>query len=556
MNDLAASNQHWNFANVWEGVASVVPDRPALLHDGRAISWAEFDRRSNALARFLLDRGAVAGDKLAIYAYNRPEWMITLAAAFKARLVPVNVNYRYRAEELAYILENSDSVAIIFEGCFTDSVAALVENNQSLTTLVQVADENPLAGFATSWDDALSGDDSPLDIERSGEDMVFLYTGGTTGMPKAVMWPQAALWGTLGGGGELLTGANKPADLDEHLSRVGDGDTVFLLPACPLMHGTGLFTAINSLVRGGCVVTLPSRSFDAQELWSSVERDRVQVISMVGDVFARPMLAALEERAAQSAAGGKKAYDLSSLVMMVSSGVMWTPETKEKLLDHHPGMALVDALGASEATGMGTSVQTAETKTETARFAVGDNVKVFTDDGLEVVPGSGERGRVARCGPIPAGYYKDPEKSAQTFPVINGVRYSMPGDYATVAEDGTLVLLGRGSQCINTGGEKVYPEELEEVLKRHPSVEDAAVVGLPDEKWGQAITALVTPAEGTQAGEDELRQHVRELLAAFKVPKRVFCVDSLGRTPAGKMDYKNVTARALELVDQDQAAGA
>lgn len=531
-------NGNWNLGDIFEGIAQVAPDREALLHEERSLTWGDLDRESNALARHLLSNGAESGDKVAIYSYNRPEFIVTLAACFKARLVPVNINYRYRDEELSYIFDNSDSVAVIFEGGFADNIARLRPGLPKLQQFVQLDDGSPSLDGATAWESIIASDSSALGNERSPDDMLFLYTGGTTGMPKGVMWRQTDIWTSLGGGGDPITAEGKPTDLEEHLAKIEQGEGLIrLLPACPLMHGTGLLTCINTLMLGGTVVTVGSHKLDADELWRAVEEKKVNFTAIVGDVFARPMLKAL----------GENSYDLSSLFLMVSSGVMWSPEIKKALLEHHPAMVLVDTLGSSEATGFGTSITTATESYNVGTFKIGDRVKVFTDDNREVEPGSEERGRIARSGAIPVGYYKDPEKSAQTFPTINGVRYSIPGDYAQVAADGTLTLLGRGSVCINTGGEKVFPEEVEEVLKRHTGVEDAAVVGLPDEKWGQAITALVTSAGDGQLDEADLREHVRTALAGYKVPKRIFTVESLGRSPAGKMDYKGVTARAKQL---------
>ena len=527
----------WNLGDIWEAVAGVLGDEPALLHADGAVSWSEFDRRSNALARYLLERDVEAGDKVAIYSYNRPEYLEAVFAAFKARLVPVNINYRYRAEELAYIFDNSDAVAVVFENDFAANLDSLRPGLDKVKAFVGIDDGRPRPDWADDYASVAAGPDGALGNQRSGDDLMFIYTGGTTGMPKGVMWRQEDVWVTLGGGGDLLTGEGKPAGIDEHLANVGRGQArMRLMPACPLMHGTGLLTAINALFMGGSIVTLPSRRLDAALLWSEVERHKVNAISIVGDVFARPMTKAL----------GERSYDLTSLAMIVSSGVMWSPEVKAEMLKHHPAMVLVDSLGSSEATGFGTSVTTAEQTVALGKFQVGNKVKVFDDELREIAPGSGKRGRVARSGNIPLGYYKDPAKTAETFPVIDGVRYSMPGDYAMVQGDGTLVLLGRGSVCINTGGEKVFPEEVEEVLKRHPSVEDAAVVGLPDEKWGQAITAMVQARPGRETDEGELREHVRSLLAAYKVPKRVFAVPDIGRSPSGKMDYRAVTRMARE----------
>ncbi len=528
----------WNIADILEALVDVRGDAPALLHGPRSVTWREFDRRSNALANRLRAAGARPNDKLAIYSYNRPEWVESMTAAFKARMVPVNINYRYREEELAYIFENSDSVAVVFESGFADHVESLRARLPKLNTFIQLNDGETRPPWAEDYEEIVAADPTPIDIERSGDDLLFIYTGGTTGMPKGVMWRQEDVWFSLGGGGDLLTGSGKPESLAQHAEHCAGGG-IRLIPCCPLMHGTGLLTALNALTMGGSLVTLPSHKFDPAELWHEVQDKQVNALSIVGDVFARPMIAELESTN----------YDLSSLTMIVSSGIMFSPECKQGLLHQHPGMMIIDSYGSSEATGLGLSVTSASGETEAAKFEIGNRVKVFTDDGREVEPGSGDRGRVGRAGYIPVGYYKDPKKTAETFITHQGVRYAVPGDYATVESDGTLTLLGRGSVCINTGGEKVFPEEVEEVLKRHPAIEDAAVVGLPDPQWGQAITALVTVRQGTHVDEDAAREFVRSTLAGYKVPKKVFVVDDLGRSPAGKMDYKRVTAEAARLAE-------
>ena len=310
------------------------------------------------------------------------------------------------------------------------------------------------------------------------------------------------------------------------------------LPACPLMHGTGLFTQLIIMSTGGCTVTLESRTLDVDELLSTIERESVNSIAIVGDAFAKPMLRALD------AAPGK--YDLSSLVMISSSGVMFSEASKQALLAHHPGMMIVDAFSSSEALGMGSSVSSAAGSSTTAKFTVGEHTKVLTDDGREVQPGSGETGRVAVGGWQPVGYYKDEAKSAATFLMFEGKRYSVPGDYAMVEADGSLSLLGRGSVCINTGGEKVFPEEVEEVLKTHDSIVDAVAVGIPDEKFGEAITAVVELAPGATFDESAVVVHVKEKLAAYKAPKRVLSIDTIGRAPNGKVDYKRLKAWAAD----------
>jgi fatty-acyl-CoA synthase len=526
----------WNLGDIFDAVGEAVrPDAPALCHADRVLSWADLERRSNNLARQLQARGARPDDKIALYMRNCPEYMETTVAAFKAQLVHVNVNFRYMESELQYIFDNSDARFVVFAGEFAETVGKLRDRLPKVAAYIQVDDGAPLAPFAESYDELVAqGSGARLDITRSPDDLLFLYTGGTTGMPKGVMWRADDLWEALGRGANLTNGNFAPKDLAEHAAKIrADGAGARFIPACPLMHGTGLFTAIGALGTGGAIVTLPSAHFDAHELWAAVERYRVASIAIVGDAFGKPMLQALNEALGR--------YDLSSLIMIISSGVMWTTEVKRGLLEHHERMVLVDSFGSSEAVGFGRSVTTARGETRTARFEIGERVKVFTEDGREVEPGSGEPGFVARGGPIPLGYYKDAEKTAQTFRTLNGQRWSIPGDWCTVEKDGTLNLLGRGSVCINTAGEKVYPEEVEEVMKTHPSVYDALVVGVPDEKWGQAVTGVVQVRPDAAFDEQELRQHVRSQLAGYKTPKRVLAVEKLFRAPNGKADYKATT---------------
>lgn len=533
------SDSSWNYGDILDAVARVLPaDRPALIHGERVLSWGDLDRRSNNLARRFLNRGLQAGDKVAFYMRNGPAYSETLAACFKARLVHVNVNYRYVDDELHYILDNSDSRIVVYGSEFADHVTALRARLPDVVQWVEVSDaEQPRADFAVSYEEmAEIGDGAPLQLHRSGDDLLFLYTGGTTGMPKGVMWAQDDLWHAGAAGATPATGMVPPADLDAHCANVAASPGGIMVPCCPQMHGTGLLTSIAALAMGGTVLTLTHPSFDPAELWEAVGRHGVSSMAIVGDAFAKPMLRELE------ANPGK--YDISSVVSIISSGVMWSPEVKQGLLEHNRNMVLTDSFGASEAVGFGRSDTTADGTTEVARFQIGEHCKVFTEDLREVTPGSDEAGFVARSGAIPRGYYKDEAKTARTFPVIDGVRYSMPGDYCKVAADGTLLLLGRGSVCINTAGEKVYPEEVEEVLKTFPGVVDALVVGVPDEKWGQMVTAVVQPEPGAELSEADLQAHVRAHLAGYKTPKRVLVKADLQRASNGKADYKGITAYA------------
>ena len=521
----------WNYGDILDAISPVLPqDAPALVHGSRVVTWGETTRRSNNLARALIKRGAEPGDKVAFYMRNRPEYTETLAGAFKARLVHVNVNYRYRPDEVFYIFDNSDAQTVVYGAEFRDVIREIRPRLTKVKTFVEVTDGTPPANFAEDYEAlAREGDGAKLDIVRAPDDLFFIYTGGTTGMPKGVMWTQHDMRETQ------LVALRKlgpvPENLDEvvaALKAVGPGPR--LLPACPLMHGTGLLMAIATMLAGGTVITLSHPSFDAHEMFAAAATHKANTLVIVGDAFAKPMLRALDEKPG--------AYDLSSVVTIISSGVMWSREVKAGLLKHMPQVQLVDSFGSSEAVGFGTSIMTAAGEIQTAKFQIGDRCKVFDENDRLVEPGSGIPGIIAQSAPIPVGYYKDEEKTAKTFKTIAGVRYSMPGDWCVVEKDGTLTLLGRGSVCINTAGEKVYPEEVEEVLKTHPSVEDVLVVGVPDEKWGQAVTAVVRPAPGASLNEEAVRHHVHDRLAGYKAPKRVLATDISLRAPNGKADYK------------------
>jgi len=530
---------HWNFGDLLEGLDEVMPaDAPAVLRGDFVLAWPDFARRSNNLAAQLLAAGAESGDKVAFYMRNEPAYVETLAACFKARLVHTNVNFRYLDEELWYIFDNSDARIVVFEAEFADRVDAVRARLPQVRAWVQIGGEET-APFAIGYETLVeAGPGKPLAIPRSPDDLLFIYTGGTTGLPKGVMWRAEDLWGALGAGSNAAANkGEKPPTPIAHIAHVrAHGPGPRQLVGCPLMHGTGLLTAIGNLTAGGSVALLERPGFEAEELWSAVERHQIASIVIVGDAFARPMLQALESNPDR--------WDLSSLKVVLSSGVMWSDEVKQGLLKHQKHLLLADLFGSSEAVGFGSSVTSAKGGNRTARFAIGENCRVFTEDHREVEPGSGERGFIARSGAIPLGYYKDPEKSEATFPTIGGVRYSIPGDWCTVEADGTLTLLGRGSVCINTAGEKVYPEEVEESLKTHPDVDDALVVGVPDPKWGQSVTGIVQLRPGVVFDERTLRDHVRARLAGYKTPKRVFAVEQMFRAPNGKADYKSATRHA------------
>jgi 3-oxocholest-4-en-26-oate---CoA ligase len=528
----------WNFATIWEIAAANVPQAPAVIQGDRVIRWADFDRRADGLAASLLSTGVEHQDKVALYLYNCPEYLEACFACFKAGLVPVNTNYRYADDELAYLWDNADAVAVIFHGSFTEHVERLRSRMDKIRSWYWVDDGGgPCPEWATPYESTTDSAAGTVTAPwgRGDDDLLMIYTGGTTGMPKGVMWRQDDLVrGVIGSTAKRFRG---PADYDAiralltRPGRVG-------LPACPLMHGTGWFAALALLSTAGSVVLLTSRHFDAEHLLDTFERRRVNFSAIVGDALAKPILAALDAHPDR--------WDLSSLMALNSSGVMWSAPIKQGLLRHLPTVQLIDNFGSSEAMGMAQSVTTSVDTVQTARFAVSDKTRVIDDDNHDVVPGSGQVGRVAVRGHQPLGYYKDPEKSARTFVTIDGDRYSIPGDYATVAGDGTLVLLGRGSVCINTGGEKVFPEEVEEALKLHPAVRDAVVVGIPHERFGESVAAVVELHGSADFDPDAIIEHVKERIASYKAPKHVLAIDTIGRSANGKVDYKRLRDFAVE----------
>ena len=535
----------WNFADAYEAMAAAVPNRPCQIQGERVISWAEFDHRADALAADMLAAGLTHQSKVAAYLFNCPEYLETYVAAFKGGFAPVNTNYRYGHDEIVYLFDNADAEAVVFHAAFLELVEKVRHELPKVRRWYCVADGTaPVPDWAVDYETvATTAVDGPVrgPWGRSGDDLLLLYTGGTTGMPKGVMWRQDDLFNVLGAGGQALLGIGPAESIEELAGRQSDDQPGFvMLSACPLMHGTGQFSSLIAMNLGGCIVTLPSRHFDVGELLGVVEHRGVNSLIIVGQAFAGPILDALD------ASPGK--WDLSSLIMMSSSGVMWSQENKEGLLRHMPQAALFDSFGSSEAVGMGASVSTAGGASQTARFMLGPSCAVFTEDGRRVEPGSGERGLVAVGGFIPLGYYKDEAKTAQTFRTFEGRRWSVPGDWAEVNEDGTLVLLGRGSVCINTGGEKVFPEEVEEALKTHPSERDAVAVGLPDQRFGETICAVVEAADGAEPTLHELADHVKEHLAHYKAPRHLVLVDTIGRAPNGKVDYKRLKAHAQSVL--------
>jgi len=523
-----------HFASVWEAIADEIPDRTALVHGEVRRTWREFEDRAARLARALQQRGVGPDSKVAQYLYNGNEYLESCFAAFKLGAVPINASYRYLEEELVYLLDNADVEVLFFHGALGERVAKVVDRLPKLRAIVQVDDGSPQVDGALRYQDLLSANQPAERIPRAEDGLYMLYTGGTTGMPKGVMYDVGAFTAALMLG-HAFRGVPVPQTAESVLPNVRKihemDNAPVALTACPLMHGTGLWLgAFVTFNMGGTHVSMEGTSFDAHRLWQTTQRERVTDIVIVGDAFAKPMLRALEEAEARG-----EPYDISSVKLIISSGVMWTSSVKQALLERNE-MALVDVMGSSEG-AMGQNVSTRELAPETARFRLSEAAKVFTEDDREVEPGSGQVGMIAHTGVVPLGYYKDPEKSARTFRTVEGVRYAFPGDFATVEADGSITLLGRGSVCINSGGEKIFPEEVEEAVKLHPAVYDCLVVGVPDEKFGEAVTAVASLRTGQAANEAEILANARGHLASYKLPKRILLVEVVRRAPNGKADY-------------------
>jgi len=525
----------WNFAAVWNGIAAIVPDRDAVVCGDRRCTWAEFAGRATQLAWFLqTEVGLEPGDRVAVDVTNRPEYLETFYAALQLGCVPVNVNFRYTATELHYLLENSDAAVLVHNPEFAPTAREAAEriDERRRPVLLEVGEPYERA-LATS---APGADWTPR--HPSGDDLIFLYTGGTTGRPKGVMWRNDDLYVALWTSAHPQT----PEPPDPFAAASAGKRASTLLPAAPLMHGTGLFATLAALAGGGTVVLVDQPGLDPELVWDAVAREGVQTLTIVGDVFARPLLDALR--------ADPDRWDVSSLRAITSSGVLFSPDVKRGLLDLVPGVTIVDSLGASEGLGPRQSARAGDTAISSAQFSVNDRIRVVDEaTGRDVVPGSDEVGLLAMGGRIPVGYFKDPEKSAGTFRLLDGVRYSIPGDFAMVETDGTVRLLGRGSACINTGGEKVYPEEVEAELRKHAGIVDCVVVGVPDERFGERVVALVQPSpQHHDPDETEMLAWCRSELAGYKSPRRVLFVDSLRRSAAGKAPHNELRALAAELL--------
>ena len=532
------------FANVWERVSDTVGDEIALINGEDKLTWASFDSKAAKIATILEEHGLKSDSKVGIYLHNSNEYLEVQYGVFKIEGVPINVNYRYKENELVYLLDNSDAEAVFFQGCYAERISAIKEQLPKVKVYIQIDDgTEPLMESAIDYENSISSSKEQIRFDRTEDNIYMLYTGGTTGMPKGVMYKHGSFIPSM-----LKTafamGFEVPEDMND-LEKIivnaqANNALTVSMPACPLMHGTGMWLgAFLPMFSGGAVVTISDLGLNPKNVWQEVEKHKINSLVIVGDAFAKPLLDELK-----NAKENSNPYQISSLRAMISSGVMWSSEIKDGLLAMHD-MTLFDAMGSTEG-GMGSSVSNREMPAKTAKFALNPGVIVLSDDGKEVEPGSDTMGKIGTSGLVPEGYFKDEKKSAETFKEINGVRYSFPGDYATINADGTINLLGRGSNCINTAGEKVYPEEVEEAIKKHPNVYDCLVVGLQDDKYGQRVVAIASLEENSALEEGELIDFTREQLSGYKLPKQILFVEEVMRAPNGKANYKWAKNEAQE----------
>jgi acyl-CoA synthetase (AMP-forming)/AMP-acid ligase II len=541
-----------NLGDLYEALAAAIPDRPAIVFRDRRWSFAQLNERTNRLANHLRDRGLTvtrerdalepweAGQpRLAIYLHNGNEYIESMLGSYKARVAPFNVNYRYVEEELVYLLNDAAAEAVVFHSAFAPRLDAVRARIPSLRVLVQVADDSShdLLPGAEWYEDALAAaSPSAPDVVRSPDDLYVLYTGGTTGMPKGVLWRQADILPAAMGGRSLTTGAEF-ASLDELVETARNG-RARALPAAPFMHGAAHWLAFNSL-HGGNTIVLPRRAeaFAAADVLGTIEAESVNLVLIVGDAFARPLIDELD----------RGRYDLSSLVAVVSGGAALSAPVKKALLDRLPSILVLDAVGSSEAGQQGRQISSAGAEPTTGTFAPAEGGTIVSEDLTRVLtPADDELGWLAQHGRVPLGYLGDPAKTRATFPTVDGVRYSVPGDRARFTKEGLIELHGRDSVTINSGGEKIFAEEVEAALAQHPAVYDAVVAGRPSERWGSEVVAIVQLRDGSRATTAELLAVCEQHIARYKLPKAIRFVDRVERSPSGKADYRWARTQAAD----------
>ncbi len=530
----------FNLGDLFENVADAVPEREAVICGERRLTYAQLEERANRLAHHLLANGIGEGTHIGLYLYNCTEYLEGVLAAFKVRAVPININYRYVEEELRYLFDNADLVALIHHREFGPRIGAVAGGLPMLRTFLAVDDGSGTDCSdigSVDYEEVLAASSPGREFApRSPDDLYILYTGGTTGMPKGVMWRHEDIFfAALMGGNPYGAPPERPEQVGQNAEA---GGVITALPAAPLMHGAAQWAALIFLFSGGKIVLVPGKRFDPDRIWQLVEEEHVNTIAIVGDAMARPLAEALDRPEAS--------YDTSSLFVIGSGGATFSEGIKEQLRAKLPNVGLMDSFGGSEGGNQGRGVAASGAGEATApRFQADETSAVLGDDMRPLPPGTGVVGMLARRGRIPLGYYKDSEKTAKTFVEVDGVRWVVAGDMATIEADGTITLLGRGSSSVNSGGEKIFPEEVEAALRSHPAVFDAVVVGVPDQRWGERVTAVVKARPGYAPTLEELDAHCRTKIAGYKVPRELHLVDEIQRQPSGKPDYKWAKATAM-----------
>jgi acyl-CoA synthetase (AMP-forming)/AMP-acid ligase II len=524
-----------NIADLAEHAIDAVPDRVALISGDEELTYAQLEEKANRLAHYLIGRGVQKDDKVGLYCRNRIEIVIAMLGIIKAGAILVNVNFRYVEGELRYLFDNSDMVALVHERQYSDRVANVLPETPNIKTILVVEDgsDNDYSSYGgVEFYSAIAESSPERDFgPRSADDIYLLYTGGTTGFPKGVMWRHEDIYRVLFGGTDFTTGEFVKDEYDLAKSAAANPPMI-RYPIPPMIHGATQSATWMALFAGQTTLLAPE--FDADAVWRAIHEHKVNMLFFTGDAMARPLLDAL---LAHQDAGNE--YDLSSLFVLTSTAALFSTSIKEKFLELLPNRVITDSIGSSETGFGGISVVTkGQSHTGGPRVQIDKTTVVLDEEGNEVEPGSGVRGFIAKRGNIPVGYFKDEKKTAETFKTFHGVRYAIPGDFATVEEDGSVTMLGRGSVSINSGGEKIYPEEVEAALKGHPDVFDALVVGVPDPRFGQHVAAVVHAREGTRPTLADLDAFVRSEIAGYKVPRSLWLVDEIKRSPAGKPDYR------------------
>jgi acyl-CoA synthetase (AMP-forming)/AMP-acid ligase II len=529
----------FNAADIFEGVVDRVPDREAIVHGSTRLTYRELDSRSNKAANALKKLGIKKGSHIGIYAFNCVEWLEIMLGAYKLCAIPININYRYVEEELKYLIDNADMEAIFYHKQFSNKLENIKSHLPLLKDFICIEDDSgkdDVIDKSYNFEDLISNEDeSRLDVDRSGDDKYILYTGGTTGMPKGVVWRMEDVLMTLGGGIDAVTGEKYPtpeAFADKCLQ-----DQTIALALAPFMHGGAQWQSFNSFFSGWKLIINDQVSFDADYVWEVVAKEKVMNLTIMGDAMGRPLCDALPRAI-------EKGLDLSSLFVLSSTASVFSASIKDTILEYLPNLFLIDAVGSSETGATGVNIHTKDGKLKDSgggpKFTKPNFSEILNLDTKEVIPPSDTEtiGYLARKGHVPVAYYKDEEKSKKTFIEVGGVRYSIPGDMAKYEEDGQMTLLGRGSVSINSGGEKIFPEEVEMALKAHPNIFDCLVVGVKDARWGQKVVAVIQRRENDELSLDDIKDVASKYIASYKMPKEIVFSELIERAPSGKPNYQ------------------